>query len=83
MPDKLSTDIEVLIVDDDDAIADILRDLISGEGRSVNVFYDGLAAIENIQKHFYDLIIADLVMPNVGGLEILKYAKKMVKFFFK
>ncbi|MCK4817758.1 response regulator, partial [bacterium] len=34
------------------------------------------AGIESIQKNFYDLIIVDLVMPKVGGLDILKYAKK-------
>ncbi|MBW1707314.1 MAG: response regulator [Deltaproteobacteria bacterium] len=68
--------IKILIVDDDKVIADILFDLIADEQRSVDVCYDGLAAIECIQKTSYDLIIVDLVMPKVGGLEILKYVKK-------
>lgn len=68
--------IKILIVDDDTTVADILKDLLSDEGRSVYVCYDGLAALESIQKDSYDLIIADLVMPGVGGLEVLKFAKK-------
>ncbi len=68
--------IKILIVDDDKVIADILNDLFADKQRSVDVCYDGLAAIESIQKSFYDLILVDLIMPKVGGLDILKYAKK-------
>lgn len=70
--------IKILIVDDDRVVADILRDLIADDPeRSVDVCYDGLTAIELIQKHLYDLIIVDLVMPRVGGLDLLKHAKKV------
>ncbi len=68
--------IKVLIVDDDKIIADILFDLIADTQRSVDVCHDGLAAIECIQKRSYDLIMVDLVMPKVGGLDILRYVKK-------
>ncbi|MGA8179643.1 MAG: response regulator, partial [Desulfobacterales bacterium] len=45
-------------------------------GRSVDACYNGLDGIEYIQNNHYDLIIVDLVMPKVGGLDVLKYAKK-------
>jgi len=77
MHEDIGAQIKILIVDDDKTIADILKDLISDTGRSVDVYYDGLAAVESIQNNFYDLIIVDLVMPRVGGLDILKYAKKI------
>lgn len=77
MPKETSRQIKILIVDDEKAVADILKDFLSGEERSVNVCYDGLAGIESIQKNFYDLIIVDLVMPKVGGLDILRYVKKI------
>jgi len=69
--------INILIVDDDKTIADILKDLLSERGRSVDVCYDGLAAVESLQKNIYDLVIVDLVMPRVGGLDLLKYAKEI------
>ena len=68
--------IKILIVDDDKVIADILFELLSEKERSVDVCYGGLNAIESIQKNSYDLIIVDLVMPGIGGMDVLKYAKK-------
>ena len=68
--------VNILIVDDEKDVADILKDCISDEERSVEVCYDGLDGIEHIQSKVYDLIIVDLVMPKVGGLDVLRYAKK-------
>ena len=77
MHKEIGLQTKILIVDDDKIIADILKDLLSDRERSVDVCYDGLASVECIQKNFYDLIIVDLVMPRVGGLDVLKYAKKI------
>ena len=77
MPEETSRQIKILIIDDEKAVADILKDFLSNnKEKSVDACYDGLAGIESIQKNFYDLIIVDLVMPKVGGLDILRYAKK-------
>ena len=78
MHTRRGPNIRILIVDDDKVVADVLGDLISENGeRTVDVCYDGLSAIETIQKNLYDLLIVDLVMPRVGGLDLLKYAKKV------
>ena len=77
MHQETGTDIKILIVDDDKVVADILKDLTSEKGRSVDVCYDGLSAIENIQRNVYDIIIVDLVMPRLDGIEVLRYAKKV------
>jgi len=70
--------IKILIVDDDRVVADVLGELISeNRERSVDVCYDGLSAIQTIQKNLYDLLIVDLVMPRVSGFDLLKYAKKV------
>ena len=71
-----SREIKILIIDDEKAVADMLKDFLSHTERSVDVCYDGLAGIESIQKNSYDLLIVDLVMPKVGGLDILRYAKQ-------
>ena len=67
--------VNILIVDDEKDVANILKDCISDKERSIDVCYDGLDGIDHIQKNFYDLIIVDLMMPKVGGLDVLKYAK--------
>ena len=74
---QMGLPIKILIVDDDKVTADILKDLISDKDRTVDVCYDGSDAIESIEKNVYDLVIVDLVMPKVGGLEVLKHAKKI------
>jgi DNA-binding response OmpR family regulator len=77
MSEETESHVKILIVDDDKIIADILRDLLSEKNRLVDVCYDGFSAIENMQKSLYDLIIVDMVMPGMGGLDLLKFAKKI------
>jgi len=77
MIEDASRQIKILIIDDEKDVADILKDFLFNKERLIDVCYDGLAGIERIQKSFYDLIIVDLVMPKVGGLDILRYAKKI------
>jgi DNA-binding NtrC family response regulator len=76
MHETTNQQINILIVDDETSVADILKDCISDTERSVDVCYNGLDGIEHIEKNRYDLIIVDLVMPKIGGMEVLKYAKK-------
>ena len=67
--------IRSVIVDDDRAIGEILKELISKGAVSVEVFGDGLEATEYIKKQPVDIVITDLMMPRVGGLEVLRQAK--------
>ena len=76
MPQTTDYQIKILVVDDEMPVADILKDCVSGTERSVDVCYNGLDGISHIQKNHYDLIIVDLVMPKIGGMDVLKYAKK-------
>jgi DNA-binding NtrC family response regulator len=77
MHEETNRQINILIIDDEKAVADILKDFLSDNNkRSIVACYDGLEGIERIQRNFYDLIIVDLVMPKVGGLDVLKYAKQ-------
>jgi two-component system response regulator VicR len=77
MQQETGPDMKILIVDDDKVVADILKDLTAEKDRQVDVCYDGLAAIEHIQRTMYDIIIVDLVMPRLDGIEVLRYAKKV------
>ncbi len=69
--------IRSVIVDDDRTIGDVLKDLITKEHISVEVFNDGLEAIEFITKEPVDVVITDLIMPRIGGMEVLRQAKAM------
>ena len=66
-----------MIVDDDRTIGDVLKDLISRKHISVKVFDDSLEAIKSITKEAVDVVITDLMMPKISGLEVLRQAKVM------
>jgi two-component system response regulator HydG len=65
----------VLVVDDDTAHRTMLRTLISGWGYAVSETDDGAAAIESVKKASYDLVLMDVRMVKVSGLEALEKIK--------
>jgi DNA-binding NtrC family response regulator len=61
---------KILIADDERHVADGLQMLLADDGYDVDVATDGLAAWEMIEKNTYALVLADLRMPEVDGLEL-------------
>ena len=66
----------VLVVDDEKVIREILADFLSLEGFWVRTAEDGRLALAEIDAHPYDLVISDLKMPNMGGIELLEHINK-------
>ena len=62
----------VLIVDDEKFIRDILADFLGMEGYHVRTAEDGAAALNELNHAHYDLVISDLKMPRMGGIELLE-----------
>ena len=62
----------VLVVDDEKFIRDILADFLGMEGYIVRTADDGSSAVNELQRARYDMVISDLKMPRMGGLELLK-----------
>jgi response regulator RpfG family c-di-GMP phosphodiesterase len=63
----------VLVVDDEKVIREILADFLSLEGFQVAVAQDGVVALEQLSQNPFDMVISDLKMPNMGGLELLEH----------
>ncbi len=62
----------VLIVDDEKVIREILSDFLTMEGYVVRTVEDGDAALRELERRSYNLVISDLKMPGMGGLELLE-----------
>src|SRR5438128_1905492 len=62
----------ILVVDDERVIREILSDFLSVEGYVVRTVEDGVEAIKELQRRSYNLVISDLKMPNMGGLELIE-----------
>ncbi len=60
----------VLVVDDDPAIAEILAEALDEEGYEVRRAYDGQQALEEIERDPVDLVVSDVVMPQINGLSM-------------
>jgi putative nucleotidyltransferase with HDIG domain len=61
----------ILVVDDEAVIRDILADFLAMEGFEVRTAPDGAAALAELTGSPYDLVLSDLKMPNMGGIELL------------
>ncbi|PWU20790.1 MAG: Fis family transcriptional regulator [Bdellovibrio sp.] len=66
----------VLVVDDEESIREFLEIMLKKEGYEVANAEDGLKAKELLAKRAFDMIISDLQMPNMNGLELLKHVKE-------
>ena len=62
----------VLVVDDEKLIRDILADFLGMEGYIVRTAEDGTAAMAELNRAHYDLVISDMKMPRMGGIELLE-----------
>lgn len=65
----------LLVVDDDLSIREMLEVMLISEGYDVECVEDGAKAIRMLEKKHYDLILCDIRMGAVGGLEVLREAK--------
>ncbi len=66
----------ILIVEDDPDAAELLKIMLGGVGYQVAVCHTGLEALEAVNKGDYDLISLDLILPDIGGLDIIRRLKE-------
>ena len=65
----------VLVVDDEESIREFLEIMLRKEGFEVTCAEDGKIALDVIKKKSFDLVISDLQMPNMTGIELLRHVK--------
>ncbi|MCH2110495.1 MAG: response regulator [Polyangiaceae bacterium] len=66
----------VLVVDDEKFIRDILADFLTMEGYLVRTADDGQRAVEELSRGEFNLVLSDLKMPRMGGLELLQHISR-------
>ncbi len=69
--------IKILVVDDEESLREFLEIMLKREGYDVATAADGEQAIKLLEKKSFDLIITDLQMPKVHGMEVLSKAKEI------
>ena len=67
---------KVLIVEDEKSLAELVADRLRKEKYDVDVSYDGEDGLYNALMDVYDLILLDIMLPGIDGIEILKKIRK-------
>ena len=68
---------KVLIVDDDRDIVTIVSTILGGRGWDIKAAYNGREALEAVTLSKPDIILLDIMMPEMNGIEVLKRIKKI------
>jgi len=66
----------ILIVDDEKSMCEMLQDTLVKEGYTVTTSSDPLQAIETVRQTHIDIILLDLVMPEMDGIDVLKQIRE-------
>jgi DNA-binding response OmpR family regulator len=62
----------ILVVDDDPEMVDLLRECFKDEGYDILSAPDGEEAIRSVNLHLPDLVLLDIMMPKIDGIEVLR-----------
>lgn len=68
--------LRVLVVDDDAGVCDSLRELLQRERCSVETAPSGVSAVGLLDKKFFDVVLSDVVMPDMDGYELYQAVKR-------
>jgi len=63
---------KILVVDDEPKIVGMLKKFLASEGFTVKEAYDGVSALTSLEKERPDLVILDVMLPGLDGLEVLR-----------
>lgn len=63
---------KILVVEDEKEIADGISKILEKNGYQVDCVYDGLSGLDSIYSNIYDLVLLDVMLPEVNGFDIVK-----------
>lgn len=71
---------KILVVEDDTRVAELLKRTLQEEGFEVDVAYDGNFGRKLALQNLYDLLITDIILPEISGIELCKEIRKEKPF---
>jgi Response regulator containing CheY-like receiver, AAA-type ATPase, and DNA-binding domains len=78
----MSKDLKILIVDDEEAYCDVLAMILQTEGYQVRQCTKSKDVVDVLKTEDFDLIISDLIMPEMDGVTLLKAVKKLRPYIY-
>ena len=77
MSDEVITEVSILVVDDNNDLAEGMSDLLDTLGYHVAVANDGFAAVSLVEKDSFDIALMDIKMPGMNGVDAFKKIKEI------
>ena len=68
---------KIIVIDDEKIVCDMAKKILQAEGYEVETFTDSQLALGAIRSQTFDLVITDLQMENVSGMDILKEVNRL------
>ncbi|MBI1911693.1 MAG: response regulator [Deltaproteobacteria bacterium] len=68
--------IKIMLVDDDDSVREAVAEILSRRGWDVDAFDNAEKGVEALRNGFYDVVLADINMPGLSGMDFLQQAKE-------
>ena len=69
--------IKILIVEDEKPISDLIKLSLSKSGYNCDCVYDGMKAADALDEKAYDLVLLDVMLPQVDGFELMEYIRPL------
>ncbi|GAH22677.1 unnamed protein product [marine sediment metagenome] len=73
---KLSILANILVIDDEEVMRDSCKQILSRQGHHIKLAEDGYQGLELLKEKSFDLVILDLKMPGIDGMEVLEKIKE-------
>lgn len=70
---------QILVIDDEKDVCDIFKKALTQEGYTVLTALDGLSGLKTVKEKKPDIVLLDLKMPKMDGIEVLRHIKKIDK----
>jgi len=71
---------KILIIEDEEILLNLLEKKLSQIGYDVSIAKDGVEGVNKVESEIPDLILLDIVMPKMGGFEVMKELQKRKNF---
>ncbi len=72
----MDEEVKILVVDDEPKICLLIKELLKREGYQADTSLSGIEALQMMKKYNYQMLLTDLKMPGIDGLELIRKAKK-------
>ena len=71
-------DKKILVAEDDQFLRELYSDVLKGEGYNIEVAMDGEEAFQKMSKGGWDLVLLDIIMPKMSGLDVMRKSKELL-----